>query len=155
MSNRLNVSAIAWRSLRREWRGGDLRIVAFALIVATAAVVSVAAFGDRLGQTLARQGSELLGADLVVHVQSPPRAEWITRANEIGLGHALTVSFRSVVVAEELTQLVEIKAVESGLSAAWNPAHRRLPRLPGPSRRRYSRAGRGLGGCTVAQSTPA
>jgi putative ABC transport system permease protein len=98
----------------REWRAGDLRIVAFALIVATAGLVSVASFGDRLKQTLVAQGSELLGADLVVHVQSTPKERWVERAAAQGLSHARTVSFRSVVVAGERTQLSEIKAVESG-----------------------------------------
>jgi putative ABC transport system permease protein len=110
----MNVWTIALRSLLREWRAGDLRIVAFALIVATAGLVSVASFGDRLNQTLVSQGSELLGADLVVHVQSAPNREWIERADENGLTHAQTVSFRSVVVAGDQTQLAEIKAVEAG-----------------------------------------
>ena len=110
----MNIWAIAMRSLRREWRAGELRIVAIALTIATTAVVSVASFGDRLHQTLARQGSELLGADLVVHVQAPPKSEWITRARELGLSHARVESFRSVVVAGEQTQLAEIKAVEEG-----------------------------------------
>lgn len=110
----MNVWTIAFRSLMREWRAGDLRIVAFALIVATAALVSVASFGDRLNQTLVRQGSELLGADLVVHVQAAPEPEWIQRAGQLGLKHARTISFRSVVVAGDQTQLSEIKAVESG-----------------------------------------
>lgn len=110
----MKVWSIASRSLLREWRAGDLRMVALALIVATAGLVSVASFGDRLAQTLARQGGELLGADLVVHVQAPPKREWILRADEIGLAHARTVSFRSVVVAGDQTQLAEIKAVELG-----------------------------------------
>jgi putative ABC transport system permease protein len=110
----MNTWAIACRSLIREWRAGDLRIVALALIVATAALVSVASFGDRLKQTLTHQGSELLGADLVVHVQAAPKAEWVERAGEYGLSHARTVSFRSVVVSEDETLLSEIKAVEPG-----------------------------------------
>lgn len=110
----MKVWSIAFRSLIREWRAGDLRIVALALIVATAALVSVASFGDRLKQTLVHQGSELLGADLVVHIQAAPGPEWIAQADEIGLSHALTVSFRSVVVAGDQTLLSEIKAVESG-----------------------------------------
>jgi len=110
----VKVLSIAWKSLRREWRAGDLRIVTIALIVATVGLVSVAAFGDRLGQTLERQGGELLGADLVVHVQAPPKTKWVARAEETGLDHALTVNFRSVVIVPGRTQLAEIKAVETG-----------------------------------------
>ena len=92
----MKIWSIALRSLRREWRAGELRIVALALTIATTAVVSVASFGDRLHQTLARQGGELLGADLVVHVQAPPKSDWIVRADELGLRHARVENFRSV-----------------------------------------------------------
>ena len=110
----MKILPMALRSLLREWRAGDLRIISLALTIATTSVVSVASFGDRLQQTLSRQGSELLGADLVVHVQAPPKPDWITHAQSLGLKHAQVVSFRSVVVAGERTQLAEIKAVESG-----------------------------------------
>lgn len=110
----MNVFAIALRSLLREWRAGDLRIVSLALTIATTSVVSVASFGDRLQQTLSRQGGELLGADLVIHTQAPPKSEWITHASKLGLSHAQVVSFRSVVLAGEHAQLAEVKAVEQG-----------------------------------------
>lgn len=110
----MNTAAIAIRSLLREWRAGDLRLIALALIIATTSVVSVASFGDRLRQSLSSQGSELLGADLVVHVQAPPKEEWVRKAEAEKLGHARTVHFRSVVVAGDHTQLAEIKAVQQG-----------------------------------------
>ncbi len=110
----MNVLSIAFRSLLREWRAGDLRIVSLALTIATTSVVSVASFGDRLQQTLSRQGSELLGGDLAVNLQSPPKAEWIGQADVLGLRHAQVVNFRSVVLASVHTQLAEIKAVQDG-----------------------------------------
>ena len=110
----MNVIHLALRSLLREWRAGDLRIVFLALIIATTSVVSVASFGDRLKQTLSRQGSELLGADLVVELQAPPKPEWVTQAEVLALKHAQVANFRSVVLAGEHTQLAEIKAVERG-----------------------------------------
>ena len=103
----MNIWGFALRSLLRDWRAGDLRIVVFALIVATTGLVSVASFGDRLKQTLVQQGSELLGADLVVHVQAEPGPAWVAQAEKLGLSHARTVAFRSVVVAGERTQLAE------------------------------------------------
>ncbi len=105
---------LALRTLRREWRGGDLRVLSAALVIAVAALVSVAAFGDRLHRALTSQGAELLAADLVVSSPYPPPAAWREEARRRGLASALTIHFRSVVVAGELTQLAEIKAVESG-----------------------------------------
>lgn len=110
----MNLLFIALRALVREWRAGDLRIVFLALTIATTSVVSVASFGDRLKQTLSRQGGELLGADLVVHLQSSPKPGWLAKVDEFGLNQAQVLSFRSVVFAGERTQLAEIKAVEEG-----------------------------------------
>ena len=60
----------SWRfallGLWREWRSGELRLLAFALTLAVAAVTSVGFFTDRVEQALQRQGNELLAADLVV-----------------------------------------------------------------------------------------
>ena len=100
--------------LRREWRAGDLRIVALALVLAVACATSVAAFTDRLQQALQRQGGELLAADLVVHSSFPPQPAWRERAISSGLAVARTTSMRSVVVAGRRTRLTEIKAVSAG-----------------------------------------
>jgi putative ABC transport system permease protein len=110
----VNVTRFAARTLRREWRSGDLRIVAAALVVAVASLVSVASFGDRLQQALVRQGSELLAADLVVRSPEQQRQGWIQAAHDRGLHTALTVEFRSVVLAGEGSQLAEVKAVSGG-----------------------------------------
>ena len=108
------ILRLALRALNREWRAGDLGVVAFALVIATAGVVSVAAFSDRLHQALQSQGTELLGADLIVHTPYPPAAAWQVAAGQRGLTHAQTVAFRSIIIAGEDTQLVEVKAVQSG-----------------------------------------
>ncbi len=100
--------------LRREWRAGDLRIVALALVLAVACATSVAAFTDRLQQALQRQGGELLAADLVVRSSFPTGPAWREKALSSGLAVARTTSMRSVVVAGRRTHLVEIKAVGSG-----------------------------------------
>jgi len=54
----------AWRMLLRDWRAGELRVLAMALAIAVAAITSVAFFADRIAQGLARDAHQLLGADL-------------------------------------------------------------------------------------------
>ena len=61
--------------LVRDWRAGELRVLAMALVVAVAAITSVAFFADRVGQGLARDAHQLLGADLVLVADQP----WQTR----------------------------------------------------------------------------
>ena len=57
--------------LQRDWRAGELRVLAMALVIAVAAITSVAFFADRIGQALARDAHQLLGADLVLAADLP------------------------------------------------------------------------------------
>jgi predicted lysophospholipase L1 biosynthesis ABC-type transport system permease subunit len=52
------------RMLARDWRSGELRVLAVALVIAVASVSSVAFLGDRVSRAIARDANQLLGADL-------------------------------------------------------------------------------------------
>ena len=100
----------SWRMLLRDWRAGELRVLAGALAIAVAAITSVAFFADRVGQGLARDAHQLLGADLVMVADQPwPRAvaEQIERA---GLQRAEAINFISMAAAKE-GSLAGVKAV--------------------------------------------
>ena len=51
----------AWRMLARDWRAGELRVLAVALVIAVASVTSVAFFADRVSQALVRDDKLRLG----------------------------------------------------------------------------------------------
>ena len=57
--------------LARDWRAGEQRLLALALIVAVASVTTVAFFADRVGRSLTAGANQLLGADLVVVSDKP------------------------------------------------------------------------------------
>ncbi len=98
------------RMLARDWRAGELRVLAMALTIAVAAITSVAFFADRVGQGLARDAHQLLGADLVLRADHPwPRsaAEAIDRA---GLQRAEALNFISMASGRE-SHLSGVKAV--------------------------------------------
>lgn len=106
--------AMAWRALRRDWQAGELRVLAIALVIAVASVAAVGFFTDRIQLAMERQASELLGADLVVASANPLRPLIAEEAGRQSLKTAETLHFRSVVVAGEVTQLTEVKAVGPG-----------------------------------------
>src|SRR3989304_1979155 len=60
------MTPLSLRMLASDWRAGELRILALALVVAVASVTSVGFFADRVRQALAREAHQLLGADLVL-----------------------------------------------------------------------------------------
>ena len=110
----LPLGRMALRALRRDWRSGELRVLAVALLIAVASVAAVGFFTDRIQQAMERKASELLGADLVVAAPDPIRPLLAEEARRRNLATAETLHFRSVVVAGDATQLAEVKAVGPG-----------------------------------------
>ena len=107
----MNSFSLALRMLRREWRAGELRVLAAALVIAVASVTSVGFFTDRVGRALAQQANILLGADLALISDHPLDAGFEREALRHGLRTAHTVSFPSMILLGERAQLAEIKAV--------------------------------------------
>jgi len=105
------MGGLAWRLLGREWRSGELRLLALALVVAVAAVSAVGFFTDRVRQALEREALQLLGGDLLLISDHDWSAEVRQAALERGLRLAETRVFPSMVVAGERSQLADIKAV--------------------------------------------
>jgi putative ABC transport system permease protein len=109
-----NVGRMALRALRRDWQSGELRVLAIALLIAVASVAAVGFFTDRIQLAMERKASELLGADLVIAAPALIQPLLAEEARQRGIQTAETLSFRSVALAGEMTQLTEVKAVGPG-----------------------------------------
>lgn len=114
MQHELTLAKLAWRALRRDWQGGELRVLAVALVIAVASVAAVGLFIDRIQLVMEYKSSELLGADAVILSPDPVSGELARAAEQRGLSTAHTLSFRSVVLAGDETVLAEVKAVSTG-----------------------------------------
>jgi putative ABC transport system permease protein len=101
----------AWRMLARDWRAGELRVLAAALAIAVASVTSVAFFADRVSQVLVRDAHQLLGADLVLVSDHPWNPDVSKEIRDRGLEGAAALNFISMAFAGERNQLAGIKAV--------------------------------------------
>ncbi|MBK8163417.1 MAG: FtsX-like permease family protein [Gammaproteobacteria bacterium] len=104
------VPALALRMLLRDWRAGELRVLAAALVVAVAAVTAVGFFSDRIRLALELQATELLGADLVISSDHPVDAALLGQGGA-SLRRAAAVEFPSMVIAGEQSQLASLRAV--------------------------------------------
>lgn len=107
----MNALLMGLRQLRRDWRAGELTVLALALTLAVACVSSVNFFTDRIRLALESQANDLLGGDLALASSNPAAAAFKTRAAGLGLQLAETVEFPSMVLAGERTQLAALKAV--------------------------------------------
>ena len=101
----------AWRMLVRDWRAGELRVLAGALVIAVASVTSVAFFADRVSRGLARDAHQLLGADLVLVSDRPWNDEVREDMAARGLQRAEAYNFISMAFSGESNQLAGVKAV--------------------------------------------
>lgn len=105
----------AVRSLMRDLRAGELRVLALALLVAVASVTAVGFFTDRIGKAVERQASDVLAADLVASSGFPIPSSLVETVETLELQLARHVRFPSVVINErDESQLVAMKAVSDG-----------------------------------------
>ena len=114
-SGMLRQGRFALRSLGRDLRAGELRVLALALIVAVASVTAVSFFTDRIGRAVEQQAGDVLAADLLAS-SGLPLPEGIEQAvAKRGVDTALHTRFASVVIdSDGESQLVAIKAVTEG-----------------------------------------
>ena len=75
-----SIGALAWRQTLRDFRAGELRLLALAVMLAVAALTAVGFFADRLNQGLTRDAGALLGGDAVVGSDKPAPPELLQRA---------------------------------------------------------------------------
>ncbi|MGY6631729.1 MAG: ABC transporter permease [Wenzhouxiangella sp.] len=110
----MNTLSLSFRLLFRQSRSGALGLLALGLAVATAALVAVGSFTDRVGRALEREAGEALAADLVIagRERLPPTV--IERARTEGLATAETITLSTAVFAGEDSLLLDVKAVSDG-----------------------------------------
>lgn len=102
---------VAWRLMWRDWRGGELRLLFLALVLAVTSVTGIALFTDRLERALMLESANMLAADRVLHTREPAPAEINTEAVRRGFRTAGTLSFTSMAFSDSGNMLVAAKAV--------------------------------------------
>ncbi|GAB3358659.1 MULTISPECIES: ABC transporter permease [Giesbergeria] len=109
---------LGWRTLWRDWRAGELRLLLVAVTLAVAALTSVGFFSDRLQGGLQRDARQLLGGDVVVVSDQPAPAAFAQQAKNLGLQNVNTLGFPTMARASDaqggMAKLVALKSVSPG-----------------------------------------
>ncbi len=111
---------LAWRTLWRDARAGELRLLVVAVTLGVAALSSVSFLADRLNGGLQRDARQLLGGDAVVVSDQATPPQLLQRAQAAGLQGVTTLSFptmargRAQNGTEGNSRLVALKGVEAG-----------------------------------------
>ncbi|MBT3068071.1 ABC transporter permease [Rhodoferax sp. U11-2br] len=115
---RISFLTLGWRSLWRDVRAGELRLLMVAVALAVAALTAVGFFADRLKGGLQRDARQLLGGDAVVVSDNPIPEAFLAQVHSLGLQRSQTLSFPTMARAPDAlgaqTKLVALKAVQAG-----------------------------------------
>lgn len=114
----LSLLAQAWRMTVRDWRAGELRLLAMALVIAVASVSSVGFLADRIRQALERDAAQLLGGDVVLISDNRVDPGPLEEARRLGLSVTENLQFPSMASVgtgdAARSQLAALKAVRPG-----------------------------------------
>ena len=103
----------ALKMLLRTWRGGQLSLIVWSLVLAVSVVTSVSLLAERIERALTAESSAFLAADLVVRSNKLTPQEWVTKAQQQDIETSHMVSFASMVYHESDMHLASVKAVQS------------------------------------------
>ena len=115
---KLSFLRLGWRTLLRDLRAGELRLLMVAVTLAVAALTSVGFFADRLQGGLQRDALQLLGGDVVVASDNPTPQAFVDKAQALGLQAVGTMGFPTMGRASDAqggaSKLVALKSVAAG-----------------------------------------
>lgn len=116
--------SLGWRSLTRDWRAGELRLLLVAVTLAVAALTAVGFFADRLQGGLARDARALIGGDAVISSDNATPPVYEQQAQALGLQTTQTLGFPTMGRARDedggAAKLVALKAVDTGYPLRGN-----------------------------------
>ncbi len=105
---------LAFRLLWRNWRSGEVKILAGALVLAVAVVTAIGVFSARLEQALVKESRSFLGADRILRSSQPLPQAWLDKAGEFQVRQVQSTLFPSMVYAGDAMHLASVKAVTAG-----------------------------------------
>ncbi|MCJ8169036.1 ABC transporter permease [Atopomonas sediminilitoris] len=103
---------LALRLLGREIRASELQVLLAALVIAVMTSAAIGYLNTRLAAGMLNKAAEFLGADIVLSGTAPASEKQIKAGRRLGLKHAQTVEFASVIAGNDGLQLSSIKAVD-------------------------------------------
>jgi len=128
---------LGWRTLWRDLRAGELRLLMVAVLLAVAALTAVGFFADRLQGGLKRDATQLLGGDAVLATDNPPPDAFVQKARALGLRSTTNYNFPTMARASDAqggaARLVALKAVQPGYPLRGALQTSAQPGMPGES----------------------
>src|SRR4051812_35002994 len=112
--NAIQQVALALRLLWRDWRAGEVTLLAGAIVIAVGSLTTVSFFTNRVQLALTQQSNQLLGADLSIVSDRPFAPGFAAAAQARGLAVTRALRFPSMASHDDESLLTDIKAVAPG-----------------------------------------
>jgi putative ABC transport system permease protein len=106
--------SLALRLLWRDWRAGEVTLLAAAIVIAVGSLTTVSFFTDRVQLALTQQSNQLLGADLSIVSDRTFVDDFASEARARGLAVTRALRFPSMASFGGDSLLSDIKAVAPG-----------------------------------------
>ncbi|MDM0011526.1 FtsX-like permease family protein [Variovorax sp. J22P168] len=136
---------LGWRTLWRDLRAGELRLLILAVVLAVAALTAVGFFADRIKGGLHRDARQLIGGDAVLASDNPTPPAIAAQARALGLDTMSIYSFPTMARADDAqggaSKLVGLKAVAPGYPLRGDLQVATDPEAPGQPTREVPAAG--------------
>ncbi len=100
--------------LWRDWKSGELTLLAISVLLAIATMTSIGLFTNRIEHSIEEEATHFLAADAQIRGSIPIPDHWHDLAVDLNVDIAQTISFSAMAFAGEYMQLASIKAVSSG-----------------------------------------
>lgn len=104
---------LALKLLFRDWRSGELNILLFSIVLATATITAISLFTSRLENSIGDEAAVFFAGDARIQSSQPIEQAWIDQAEQSQLQHSQALSFRAMAFAGDDMQLSAVKAVSS------------------------------------------
>jgi putative ABC transport system permease protein len=131
---KISFYQLGWKTLWRDMRAGELRLLLVAVTLAVAALTAVGFFADRIKGGLQRDARALLGGDIVLSSDNPTPQTFKDKAAALGLQSATSIGFPTMARATEAqggaSKLVALKAVGVGYPLRGNLKTATTPDTP-------------------------
>jgi putative ABC transport system permease protein len=131
---KISFYQLGWKTLWRDLRAGELRLLLVAVTLAVAALTAVGFFADRIKGGLQRDARALLGGDIVLSSDNPTPSIFKYKATALGLQSATSIGFPTMARATDAqggaSKLVALKAVSAGYPLRGNLKTSNAPDTP-------------------------
>src|SRR3990167_8524095 len=97
--------------LFRQWKSGELQLLAFALLISVITVTSMVFLTSHVHSMIDDKTGELLGSDRAISAPLPLDPSFAKKAKEMGLQVTQTLNFYTMMVHNKEMALTDMRAV--------------------------------------------